>query len=374
MKEILKEWKQYISLNESKQSIVSLGYPEVIASIFYDISSKHAPLLAKWYKEDKTLNLPHRYNAADWFEKEHHSWHGEDLFTMSKLYTLAKKEDKEGYIALCKQEGYGSCEETIELEGFEEIRGAWRDEIQSTLQKDIFFKGEFIGAILKGELTDLAPYKKLSLRAARDLFNERHLKDDSNLIMSFDNGYRWVNGGARCQLIGSKMRNCGSTGVMSMDKDRTMIVLLDDFNEPHVITTYSPNEKRISGIEGKASTAPKDEYLTYIIKLADHLKANLDTHKSPSRLLHILWKLRNTLKSAKRVLEDTYDHIFLITLKDGRQFYTNIYYFIAKEDARSLFKKSWTVKKNLKYVFHYTTREENRNKYIGQYEFFKEND
>jgi hypothetical protein len=36
---------------ESKQSIVNLGYPEIIASLFYEKFGNKAYQLAKWYKE-----------------------------------------------------------------------------------------------------------------------------------------------------------------------------------------------------------------------------------------------------------------------------------------------------------------------------------
>ena len=42
-------------LLESKQSIIKLGYPALLAALFYKRYGKHAYLIAKWYKDYKQV-------------------------------------------------------------------------------------------------------------------------------------------------------------------------------------------------------------------------------------------------------------------------------------------------------------------------------
>jgi hypothetical protein len=83
-------------------------------------------------------------------------------------------------------------------------------------------------------------------------------------------------------LVGGLMKNCGSAGLMSMDKDRTLLVLFDSKNKPHIIVTYSPNEKRIAQDQGIGSSEPKEKYHDYILDLANFLNVRYDVEKSKS--------------------------------------------------------------------------------------------
>jgi hypothetical protein len=120
------------------------------------------------------------------------------------------------------------------------------------------------------------------------------------------------------------MKNCGSTGVMSTDKDRTMMTLVNKANKPHVVATYSRSENRISGVEGQASTAIKDEYADYVIDLANTLQARIDTDSSTgSKYL----KLKSIFKTeVERVPgKSPFEEFFLIKMPNGLSYYSDGY-------------------------------------------------
>ena len=133
-----------------------------------------------------------------------------------------------------------------------------REEISRGFFKKVFFSRNLIIGIDSGKIIDLHPYANLTFREANEKYEKKSIFSDKTPVKKYPNGWRWVDAGAKCDLIGGMMKNCGSTGVMSADKDRTMLTLFDEQNIPHVVATYSPNEKRISGVEGQASTAVKN--------------------------------------------------------------------------------------------------------------------
>ena len=53
-------------LAESKQSIVNLGFPEVIASILYEKYGKNAFVVSKWYKDYFTEDYEAMDNKTWW--------------------------------------------------------------------------------------------------------------------------------------------------------------------------------------------------------------------------------------------------------------------------------------------------------------------
>ena len=103
------------------------------------------------------------------------------------------------------------------------------------------------------------------------------------------------------------MKNCGSTGAMSADENKSMVTLVDKFSKPHIVLTFSPNEKRVSGIEGVASSAPKEIYHQYIIDIIDHLSVEYSEKGAPkSGLLFLKYKLKNLNAN---LFTKTFEHI-----------------------------------------------------------------
>lgn len=320
------------NLFESKQTLLNIGFPEVIASLFYEIFPKNTTLLAKWFREYSTYN---KENEKDWWRMRFSSFFKSrdtlDLYGLVKLYEAGKKSQKD-YNVVRQELGLWVDPDEIEYpdanvdpERLSELREA----IKEKLLEDIFFNSTLIDDIMTGKLKDLKPYETLSFQEAKDKYDSLRIFDQRQVIKAYKNGWKWINAGAKCQLVGGLMRNCGSTGVMSSDPDRTMLTLFDGNNKPHVVVTYSPNEKRISGDEGVASSAVKDAYHKYVLDLADQLGAKFDTERTKSKILKIKAILRDKLKSIKQLgpKETTFPYYF-VTLQNGDQYYSDGYKMI----------------------------------------------
>ena len=133
------------------------------------------------------------------------------------------------------------------------------------------------------------------------------------------------------------MKNCGSSGVMSSDPDRTIISLFDSNNKPHVLVTYSPNEKRISGDEGVGSSEVKPEYHEYIIDLADTIGANFDTTRTKSKFLKLKYLLKNKSKDVKPAkiskTPSIWDEYFKFSI-NGVKYISDSYTAISENDIK----------------------------------------
>lgn len=314
-------------ISESKQSIIGLGYPEIIAKILYKKFGNKAPLIARWMRD---------YNkhkeGKDWFEKSFSSWstRSMDLIEMIDAYNASKL----GFEAYSQEVRKHNIEPQIE-EFDQETTKAWAQEIEEKFLNDIFFySNDLVKAVLEGKIKDLKPYKNLSLQDAEKRFYERTtLKSDA--IKEYENGWKWINVGKKCSIIGREMSNCGSAGVMSADADRTMIVLYDDNNNPKVVVTYSPNEKRLSGVEGKGSTAVKRKYISYVMDLSNHMGVPIDTTNEKSYMLKMKNDFKGLLKSIEpfdEIKEFGDNEIFELVTNDGELFLGNKYNILSYSD------------------------------------------
>ena len=328
-------------LQESKQGIINLGFPEVIASILYKNFGNNAPLFAKWIKEYNLYKATNRKGEVDkdWWRVANRTFSsrgGLDIVDMVDLYE-ASKISVEALNKLRKQfELYVDPNDPITLE---QHRKSYKDEIEQMLDsKELALRSVLVQDILSGKIKDLKPYKDLSFDDAKKRYDEKRVFAGAPPVKEYKNGWRWIDVGPRCELVGRKMKNCGSAGVMSMDPDRTIITLFDDNNEPHVVVTYSPNDKRISGDEGGGSSAVKTEYHKYVLDLAKTLGARFDYDRSKSKELRISGALGDSLKKIQTFFENTYNEYFLVTMTDGKKYYTNSYYFISVEDFESYLK------------------------------------
>ena len=348
-------------LAESKQSIVNLGFPEVIASILYEKYGKNAFVVSKWYKDYFTED----YEAMDnktWWRRANteYSLKQLGLTDLIMLYDAAKISFEE-YNKIKKQLEL-EIDDTQEFNKSEKLQDL-REEISRGFFKKVFFSRNLIIGIDSGKIIDLHPYANLTFREANEKYEKKSIFSDKTPVKKYPNGWRWVDAGAKCDLIGGMMKNCGSTGVMSADKDRTMLTLFDEQNIPHVVATYSPNEKRISGVEGQASTAVKNEYADYVIDLVKTLGAELDYDREKSKFLKLKYALGNKLKSLKKIPnESDYDEYYVLVTSDNKTYYTNSYEMISKEDVDKInFKMFKPQPKNIvekiKLVFGYYNKE-----------------
>lgn len=339
---IIKEYIKTILLTESKQSLINIGFPPVIASIMIEKLGNKAFIVAKWMR-DYIGKSSKEEIPKDWFKKIAGGWGSDqDLTILLDLYNGAL-QGEEGYIKAAKEhEMNASALEEMEIE---DVRKGLKKSITQKFFRYFFFRvSPFIEKIINGELTDLSPYKDLNYQEAEHKFESKRIFDDIKPIKIYPNGWKWLNVGDKCTLVGRIMKNCGSTGVMSMDPDSTMISLFDTNNTPHVVATYSPNEKRISGVEGQASTSVKDEYHDYILDLSDVLGVKHDITNEKSKELKVKTTFKNNIKKIIKLKNEdsTWNQYFQITLKDGTVWYSNGNDFIKKEElirAKEILKK-----------------------------------
>jgi hypothetical protein len=131
------------------------------------------------------------------------------------------------------------------------------------------------------------------------------------------------------------MSNCGSSGVMSADPDRTILTLFGPNNKPHVMVVYSPNDKRISGDECAGSSPVKPQYHAYVLDLAHHLGVRFDEERSKSPELRVKYLLKDKAQSIEPLQssnDQSYDHYFRFTV-DGQGFYTDGHVVVSGADV-----------------------------------------
>jgi hypothetical protein len=91
-KEVLTEFIQLLigeMLQESKQGIINLGFPEVLSSILYKRFGNKAPLIAKWIKDYNIYKATNRAGevAQDWWRAANRRFsRGLNLVDLIDLY------------------------------------------------------------------------------------------------------------------------------------------------------------------------------------------------------------------------------------------------------------------------------------------------
>ena len=321
-------------LTESKQDIIGMGFPPLIASLMYQQFGKHAVLLAKWYRNYRSFTGE---PEKDWWRRNHWSSRRDlSLDDLISLYDATK--DSDSYKKELERLGLTQDQEFYDDYDLQDQRKALKDDIEERFFNDTFFKWfNLPKAIIDGTLKDVAPYKDLPFREAQKKYDKKQIFQDKTPLKVYSNGYKWINVGNKCYLVGQLMKNCGSTGVMSMDRDSTMIVLFDKQNKPHAVVTYSPNEHRISGDQGQASTEVKTQYHEYVIDLANLLNAKFDTEKTKSDLLKIKYLLRDKIIDIEKLRASSiWNKLFTFTTRDGKRYYTNSEHVLPEEDVLKL--------------------------------------
>ena len=311
-------FKNWLLLSESKQSIVSFGFPEIIAKLFYKKFGNNAPLIAKWFRDSKN-----NWQNDNWWmwQMGSTSSNRANLADLTKLYHASFDEKK--YLKAVRDLGLAFDTSRVNELYLKDMRDSLKDQIEDKLFDDYFFNYSIIKAIADGEIKDLSPYKSLPFQEALRKYEQKKIFKEMKPIKVYKNGYKWINVGKKCSLVGDQLNNCGSAGLMSWDRDSTMIVLFDQFNKAHVVVTYSPNEKRISGDQGGASTAVKTKYHKYVLDLSDILDARFDYSKSKSILLSLKYRLKNKAKNIQQLRKNNfYDSAFRFVIGDT-PYYSN---------------------------------------------------
>jgi len=331
-KEWLKAGNDYL-LSENKQEIVGLGTPKVIADILYEKFGNVSFQIAKWEKdyfhgEDTETFIKSNPNRSGgswtWWTHSHTNSYkqGHSLTDFVLLYNSTT--DRESYLKAYKHvngEEYDESDDPIDEYVLKENRDFYRKRIESDYLDKGFFTHSIIQDIMNKKLLDLSPYKNLSFDAAQDKYDKKNMFSLSDPLKIYSNGWKWINVGKKCNLLGKMMKNCGSAGVMSLDNDRTMIALFDKGNKPHAVVTYSPNQKRISGDQGLAGTEVKEKYGDYVLDLANFLGVTFDTEQTKSKLLKIKSILRDKFLSVEKISKE--DDYYKIIFKNGKEYYSD---------------------------------------------------
>lgn len=324
-------------LTESKETLIGIGYPKLIASMFYKLYGNKSYILAKWHKEYRG---GHNYDNNKWFFQAFFSFNSLSVVDMISLYN-ATFLGSDAYIKECDRLEL-SHEPEYDGSMLEEERLNWYEYIKKEMfENNLFFKSyHIVKDYIGGKLTNIAPYKDMNFFAAAKKYDERRIFNEAPVLKSYPNGYKWINVGKRSEYIGCEMKNCGSTGVMGTDPERTMLALFGHENKPHVIVTYSPNEKKLSGIEGGASTESiKDEYTDYVLDLQNVVGAKIKTSNLKTMILKIKVLFEGKIIKLHRIkskISSLYSEIFKLKLKDNKLYLTNGYQIISYDDLKKI--------------------------------------
>ena len=123
--------------------------------------------------------------------------------------------------------------------------------------------------------------------------------------------------------MGKLMKNCGSAGLMSRDENRTLLTLFDKNNKPHVVVTYSPNEKRISSDEGIGKSEVKNKYHDYILDLAKFLGVRFDVDRTKSTYLKVKYLLSGVADRLEELPGGERNDTYFRFSMNNQEYYTN---------------------------------------------------
>lgn len=322
-----------LHLFESIQSIVNLRVPKLLAKLLFNKFGKNAYTVSKWFTEYYSYGR----NNSD-FDRNFGTSYGPNHDTIICLKLLnAMDIGEEEYVKVSKQlgfdgSGFGDTYHEREL----------RKELEENFFNATFFKSEIIRDLINGKIKNLKQYENLTFEEADNLYSEKTTYTNKKPFKVYDTGFKWVNVGTKSKFIARGMKNCGSTGVMGCDPDRTMFVLFDKNDKPHVITTYSPNERKIHGIEGVAGSEVKQEYIDYTIDLAKTLKVKFDDSSNKAPLAWIKLHFGSEVEDIKKIGDD----ISQIKLKNGQEFYSNKYSIAPKHVIDDVIKSQEFAKSN----------------------------
>lgn len=329
----------------SKQSIVSLGIPEVIAKILIQKFDKNAFTIAKWIKEYYSY-LPNMLDAI-----KYDSFADRGMKFYIDMYEST--ENEESYLNFLNKEDF-HIPDFIDLENSKKII---KDEIEEILFDSTFFKSLFIKEILSKKIINLHQYKDLSFNDATIKWESKKIFEDTPALKKYPDGFKWIDVGKRCDLIRGPMSNCGSA-LSRTSGEYTIYTLFDEINNPHVMVTYDFDDKRIHADVGKGQSDVKEKYHPYVLDLINTLGGWLDTSKQGSVQLRIKYRLRDIIHSIERLVlsEEVFpgheesrkntthhvDDIYKFYDKDRNVFYTDYYNVISQKDFNNA--KEWFIK------------------------------
>ena len=246
-------FKEWLLLSESKQRFLNLGLPAVFYPIFQQLVGKYANIVGKWYKDYRDSLGGVTYSDSMRYAIERH----------------AALPNEEKYKEVLRKQGDKPKDNYDPIE-LEELKQGNEKEIKSKLLNDVFWSRPFVQAILSKEINP-NDYKDFNYKDASEKYENKFVIHKTP-VKEYPNGMRWINVGRKCDLVGEKMGNCGSTGVMAGD---TLFVLFDENDDPLVITSYKTSDKEFSAVEGKNHQPVAAEYDKYVVDLLKTMGASL---------------------------------------------------------------------------------------------------
>ena len=161
-------------INESKQSIINLGYPEIITKLFYKKFGNNSFLIARWFKEYHS----NQYTKDDknWWTAQFGGFGQIKLNDYVKLYYSTSNSEE--YAKMLKHLDL-SHEDVSHYDEYylKEQRETIKKEIEKILFDDVFFAYYFsiINDIISGKLKDVKPYEKISFRDEALKYDEKKI-------------------------------------------------------------------------------------------------------------------------------------------------------------------------------------------------------
>lgn len=119
-------------LLESKQQLVNLGIPEVVAGIFLEKFGNKAGLLGKWYKDYKAFKKDASGNIPlDWFNTAFWSWSADrfQLPEMIEMYNSARESEEKYHQARIKH-GLSRPDSEPDVFDQKELLTLWKETIK----------------------------------------------------------------------------------------------------------------------------------------------------------------------------------------------------------------------------------------------------
>lgn len=319
-------------IESSKQNIINIGFPPVIATQFFRLFGQdNAFTIARWYKEYNNISGS---DNKTWWKRTHWSkTASQDINLLVELVT-AIQVSLEEYNRVRKDNGLREIKPE-EFNPKQEI-DLLVETTESLLLENLLFDSNLLKAIMSGKIKDIGPYKNLSFQEANDKYETKTIFDDKQPIKIYRNGWKWIDVGRKCNLVGRLMKNCGSVGAIASDPKATMLVLFDTNNIPHAMVMYSPGENRVSSVEGQGSTGIKQEYSKYVTDLIKKLKANYDiTRGNNNPVLQLHYELNGIIKNLKLFFKQTTieggTEFFTFKTLDGKQWFASQYFVVEKQ-------------------------------------------
>lgn len=346
-------------LSESKQALINIGFPPVIATQFFKLfGQNNAFTIARWYKEYNNISGS---DNKTWWKRTHWSkTASKDLNLLVEL-VAAIQVSLEEYNRVRKDNGLRELKPE-EFNPKQEI-DLLVETTEALLLENLLFDSNILKAIMSGKIKDMAPYKNLSFKEANEKYETKTIFDDKQPIKVYRNGWKWIDAGRKCNLVGRLMKNCGSVGAIASDSNATMLVLFDENNIPHAMVMYSPGENRVSSVEGQGSTSIKQEYSKYVTDLIRKLKANYDISRgNDNPVLQLHYELNGIIKNLKLFYKQTTmeggTEFFTFKTLDGKQWFASQYFVIEKQSVLVVSKKlKTTVPLLLKNLSDYWSKE-----------------